>query len=655
MTPTRKSTFFTILIPALTILFLLTVQAYHFHDRPYRQDEAWVIHDGIENIQQIGLINHTLQIFSEVVPENFIQDIWVYLFGHDEHIVRFLSTLTLFIAMAFAYRLASDLFDHQTGRLTLVILGTISIFMFFTHEARPYAALALGTVGFMWALLHFIRRPNRTYFILAFVLCALPFYLHPFLLYIFAGQAICVLLFVRWDRQLYLRGVSLFAILSVIIGLRMIINFADRSGTIAYGTATSLEGLIALYNDFKFNPESLGLFLIGLGVFLPIDRFKFSSQVSTMRFGQRWRKWWVIGGVVIVFVGIMAVNMVVVSVTPRNLIIIAPFLAMIAAYGLRHLPWQAHLIAVLMFIVPYTLDLRSHAGTAGYPEVAQYMNENYDNANDRMMIIANQLWEWIPIKYYLDERTDLGLTETDIFLVSLRRTDLFVPQEFPEQNAITNSRVARGDDEWKYMLDYLGDRQTLWVIYGNPFVEGNRMGEVVQEWIDENYTIYSRIDFPGEDYYRPLEIIEYRRNPVEDMPIVRFGDDITLADWELNDSVEVAPCQTISVDTWWQTDVMADTLYSSTLVIANADGQGVANADDMPGGVFMTPLWETDELYFDERQLTIPCDIESGSYNLLLGFYDIGTVETDGNLPVNSPDGESLGTTLYYLTTLTEN
>lgn len=646
----NKPTFFNILIPALTILFLLTVQAYHFHDRPYRQDEAWVVHYGIENIQRVGFINHNLQIFSFLLPENFLQDIWVQLFGHVEQIVRYLSTLTTFITMAMAYRLASDLFDRQTGRLTVVILGTISIFMFFTHEARPYAALALGTVGFMWALLRFIRHPNWTYFALTLVFSVIPFYQHPFLLYVFAGQVACILIFVRWNRDLYLRGIGLFVVLVLLIGARLVINFADRSGTITYGTSTSVEGILALYNDFKFNPESLGIFLFGLGVFLPIDRFTFGSQ-NVMRFGQRWRKWWIVGGLAIILVGVLGVNAVVESITPRNLIIIAPFLAITAAYGLRHLPWQAHIIASLMFIVPYTVQFRWHAGNAGYPEVAQYMNEHYEKTNGRMMIIANQLWEWIPIKYYLDERTDLGLSNTDVFLVSLRRGDLFIPQEIPESNAITNSKVTRENPEFDRMLTYLSDSDKLWVIYGNPF----QAGDTVQTWIDENYTIYDRINFPGDSYYRALEIVEYRRHPQDDAPVVRFGDDITLAHWDLNNSVEIAPCQTISVDTWWQTDIASDTQYSSTLVIADSNGQGVANADDMPGGIYQTPLWQPDELYFDERHLTIPCDISTGSYNLLLGFYDISTVDTDGNLPFNTPDGDPLGTNLYYLTTLTVN
>jgi len=645
MNTSRKATFFSILIPALTILFLLAVQAWHFHDRPYRQDEAWVVHYGIENIQHVGFMNHVLQIFYRFLPENALQDVWVYAFGHTEQIVRYLSTLTMLLVLAMFYRLASDLIDRQTGRLAVVILGTISIFMFFTHEARPYAALAFGTVGFQWMLLRFIRRPNRTYFVLALALGVVPAYQHPFILYAFAAQVACVLIFVRWNRELYLQGISLFVLLGLLILLRMIFNFTARDGIITYGTPTSLEGIIALYQNFKFNPESLGLLLLGLGILLPIDRLNFRWSVDVMRFGQRWRKWWIISALVVMLVVVLGINIIVESVTPRNLIIIAPYLALIATLGLRQLPWQAHLIAVIMFIVPYTIQFQWHAGNAGYPEVASYMEENYDTG-DRIVVVANQAWEWIPIKYYLDERTTMGLSNTDMLYVSTRRDEPFVPQDIPIENALIGFRNPPADEQFNHLPAYLGDADVLWVIKGNPFP----VGDYVLDWIDDNYTIYSRIDFPGDSYYRALEVVEYRRNPENTDIMVRFGEDIMLADWRLNDSVTVAPCQTISVDTWWQTAVTSEALYSSTLVIADENGQGVANADDMPGGIFMTPIWEPETLYFDERFLAVPCDLPAGNYNLLLGFYDINTIE---NLPVNTPDGEPMGTNLLYLTTLT--
>ena len=650
MNQSRPTKLLILLVPALAILFLVVIQALQFYNRSYRQDEAWVVHYAIENIERVGLLNHIMQVFRLLPPENVIQDIWVYFFGHVENIVRFLSTLTTLITFALFYRLASDLFDKQTGRIAVFMLGTLSIFAFFTHEARPYAALALGTVGFQWALLRFVRRPKRTYALLTLFFGVIPFYQHPFLLYVYATQLICIVIFVRWNRDLYLRGMALFGILGLLVGLRIIINFVERSGEITYATTTSLEAILPLYNEFKFNPESLGLFLFLAGLLIPITRLKLNGHDPAFRFGVRWRKWWVIVALVAMLTLVMIVNALSPNVTPRNLLIIAPYIALITAYGLRHVPWQGQLIAIGMLCVPFVAQFRFHDSNAGYWEVRDYMAENYDPANDRMMIIAPAMWEWIPIKYYLDERTSLGLSNSDILYVSTQKGGRFSPQP-------PDARVMIRDfkpEDVQRMEDYLGERDTLWVIKGNPFTSQRKdavlLDTRVIDWIEARYTVYNIVDFPGEGYYRALEIVEYRRRPDTLETLVRFGDDIRLDGWTLNDSVEIQPCQTISVDTWWQTDSISDKLYSSTLVIADENGQGLVNADDMPGGYYPTPLWQPDQHYFDERYLTVPCDIPPGQYNLLLGLYDIETVI---NLPVNTPNGEPIGANLLYLTTLT--
>lgn len=643
MTSSRKSHPITLLVPALIILFLVTVQAYHFHDRAYRQDEAWVVHYAIENVARVGFVNHALQQLSTVVPENVLQDIWVMAFGHTETIVRFLSTLTTVLTLAMFYRFTSDLFDKQTGRIALFMLGTLSIFVFYTHEARPYAALAFGAVGFQWALLRFIRCPNRTYALLALALGVIPFYQHPFLLYVYGAQVYAILLFVRWNRSLYIRGVGLFVVLTALIGLRIYVNFAARAGEIAYATSTSLEGLLNLYNEFKFNPEILGLFFFLAGFVIPITYLKWNPQTKhPFRLGQHWRQGWMLTVFVAMLLLVLFVNALSPNVTPRNMIIIAPSIALIAAYGLRHVPWQGQMIAVLIFCVPFVTQFRAHNSNAGYWELRDYMVQNYDPNNGRILVIAPQIWEWIPIKYYLDEQANLLLTDDDILYVTVQPTDAFAPHSLDENTAIEGYT----DEEFARLEAYLGDRDMVWVIESNPYSGGDN----VLEWLDERYTIYDRADFPGDGYYRALEVVEYRRQPDTLETVVYFGEDVSLQGWQLNDSVQVQPCQTISVDTWWETDTPSPTLYSSTLVIANQDGQGVANADDMPGGIFLTSIWEPDTFYFDERQLTIPCDIESGQYNLLLGLYNIETVE---NLPVNTPDGSPMGTNLLYLTTLT--
>ena len=640
MNTNSPSKLLTLLLPTLAILFMVAVQAYHFHARPYRHDEAWVAHYAIENIERVGLGNHILQIFVRLLPENVLQDIWVHFFGHIENTARWFSTLTTVITLAMFYRLAADLFGRQTARLALILLGTLSVFVYYTHEARPYAALAFGAVGFQWALLRFIRRPDFNRALLALSLAVIPFYQHPFMLYVYAAQLVCVLVFVRWNGALYRRGAALFGAIGALTALRAYLNFSERSGSISYSTETSWRGLSELYDHFKFNPEALGLFLIlgGFAVLLGklaemVVSGAFSSD-SLMRFGRVWREGWVVLSLIVMVGLALLVNLFAPSLSPRNLLIAAPCLALIAAMALSRMHWQAQLLALIFFCLPFVIQFRPHNANAGYWELADYMEANYDVDRGRLLVVAPASWHWIPIKYFLDERTSLGLSDSDIFYVTLKGRHRFAPQRLDENLA------ARDDRHLPRLQTYLGERDKLWVI------KAGKDDDRIMAWIESSYTLRQAVDFPGEGYYTALKVLEYRRHPEATEAAARFGDDISLTSWRLNDSVEALPGQTISVDTWWTTDAPLDALYSSTLVIADSNGQGIHSADDAAGGIHLSTIWQPGDLYFDERHLTIPDDIQAGEYLLLLGLYDILQDEIR-NLPVN-PTGDPL----FYLTTL---
>jgi hypothetical protein len=77
---------------------------------------------------------------------------------------------------------------------------------------------------------------------------------------------------------------------------------------------------------------------------------------------------------------------------------------------------------------------------------------------------------------------------------------------------------------------------------------------------------------------------------------------------------------------------------------------GVARSDGNPSPV-LTQQWRPGWLYVDERQLTLPCDLEPGEYPLLTGLYNFRTLES---LPVTTSEGAPLGELLYLTTLLVE-
>ena len=253
---TRKTAVYLILV--LLMLAVVVVQSSHFSGYDYRQDEAWVIHSGLVRVEQNGLLTHTLGIFGDVVPENFVQDIWVTLFGHSEPIVRFLPILYTLLTLALLFRLSSDLFDHQTGLYAVFILGTLAFFQFFAHEARPYSALIMGAVGFQWATLRYVRHQRAMYAALAVLLGAVTLYQHSFMLYLIAAQGLLLLAIVPFQRRLYVRLFALFAVIGVIYLPRffVVLNTPHYRGGIDYALQTDARSLQLVYEQMQNSPGS---------------------------------------------------------------------------------------------------------------------------------------------------------------------------------------------------------------------------------------------------------------------------------------------------------------------------------------------------------------------------------------------------------------
>lgn len=131
-------------------------------------------------------------------------------------------------------------------------------------------------------------------------------------------------------------------------------------------------------------------------------------------------------------------------------------------------------------------------------------------------------------------------------------------------------------------------------------------------------------------------LTRYRQAPQNTQALFTFGDDITLQAWEVVGGEAFAPCDVLTVQTWWQVEQTPARNYSATLRLLNGAGEKVANTDGAPGGIDFG-VWEAELLYADDRSLTIPCDLPAGEYTLAVGLYDAETLES---LPVQDSEEE---------------
>lgn len=149
---------------------------------------------------------------------------------------------------------------------------------------------------------------------------------------------------------------------------------------------------------------------------------------------------------------------------------------------------------------------------------------------------------------------------------------------------------------------------------------------------------------------RPLPIFydesEYPHLPASAGSVIHVGDVFRLHLWSLEVSVDVWACQHVPVESWWEMRHEDGVPYSLSLILADSDGQ-VSIADAVPADRFTTE-WKVGRYYRDATSLVVPCDLDAGRYDLLLGMKESMSGRA---LQFRYADGSEIGS-LYYLTTL---
>jgi hypothetical protein len=82
----------------------------------------------------------------------------------------------------------------------------------------------------------------------------------------------------------------------------------------------------------------------------------------------------------------------------------------------------------------------------------------------------------------------------------------------------------------------------------------------------------------------------------------------------------LAACDTLELETFWETDGEVGLPYSANLVLVDDSGNGVATSDAQLSTI-PSDRWEPGAVYYDQRTLTIPCNLLPATYELYFGVY----------------------------------
>jgi len=323
------------------------------------------------------------------------------------------------------------------------------------------------------------------------------------------------------------------------------------------------------------------------------------------------------------------------NATPKNLIILVPFMALVAALGLRRLPWQARLAAILLLTYPALTEFRTYRANAPYRELVAFMTPAYQ-PGDRVIAHVNDYAASTQVlAYYLHDRLPGGLDKASMFHVGGSS------HRFP-YDPIANQVQASDPATLARFAQFLDGAERAWLITYNrtdlldPFLDalGRAFGDARKAVLRDDTNVY--------------EIVEYRRVPADLGDVARFGEVIHLRGWSLPDGMSVRACQDVPFESWWYAAAAPGADLGIGLVLADANGQGVVRTDAEPSGA-RTLDWAAGTYHLDGRTLSVPCDLPPGEYPLLIGLHDLISAEP---LPAFSPDGDALDSPLVYLTTL---
>ena len=468
---------------ALLALMLVAAHTYHFSDRNYREDEINTLHAArvlspSEVVQWMAMEGFHPALWRVTATS------WANAFGDAEPVTRYLSTLLTLLALALVYRLGADLFDRQVGLIATLILGAVPFYQFYGHELRPYSALALCTAGILVTFLRWLRHQNFTYALLYVMFGAAALHVHNFALYVLAAQGLVFLVLVRWDRGVYVRAFGLFFAIGLAYSpwVLAILHGAlvTNEGGIDYGLPSSWRGFELLNQNLQGLPAFLlpGL-LIPVGLVYPFYKFRAEYRVPALRFDPEWRRWYLIGHTVAILLAAFVGNLVMANLTPRNMMILVPALAVLGGFLIRAFQWRLRLVLVLAFVGMALFVFHPYSPNIPFRQIVAFMDESYEPGDRVVTNLNHHGVSSTAMTYALIDWLPAGIPKENIFNFiepEIRATFAVPPEVIPPvyrdatPETLAQFEAFLAETDRVFFIDYYGSPLYSLTPLTEPFV-----------------------------------------------------------------------------------------------------------------------------------------------------------------------------------------
>lgn len=488
--------------------------------------------------------------------------VWGSFVGWTVFAARTFSLLIGVLAIAWAYRLGSDMHSPFAGLCTAVFLGASAFFSAYLHEVRTYSLLVLEILivtTLYWRLLHHKRSWLMSVVFVLVVTATL--YTHPFAIGAIGALGLYHLLLAprkgTWWRLFILFAVSGILFLPWAIPTLSVIANRVEDNTRTLTIRTNAEVIRDMLHAFS---NGVWVFLLLL---LP--------SVRLLRTQHSVRLLWFTGAI---FAGVMlAANQVSEMINHvRYLMPLLPAVALLMGIGLAS--WVAYRKVVIVLLIAWSI--------VGFISAPTFGNLFYTREEHIVFHIT------FPFQQIADDiRAEAVADDAIAFYIPYHSWAIngilgYYMDGVPARHILTDE-LGEGSDESQAKIVgfdmFLGDAGRAWFIVDKTVTPDELLTEY-DKIIDNRYMLCERTwDTDDVRIDKVAQIQEFCHPP--EAPLTTFGESVALLDFVHQQTTDHDVFYSL-----WSTHVPADT-YSMSLQFFDGDGNQVHQVDNpLPIGDF---------------------------------------------------------------------
>lgn len=535
---------------------------------------------------------------------------WASVAGESLLALRFWSFLPTMVSVAILYQIGRELARErdltQVGVLSVPVLAALMMTLadgenFLAQELRMYSWQVMFCAGATWLYLRWMRQPNRLHGFGWVAFMTLALYTHYFSIYPIAAYGLHALIFLRGRHRVSSTGLIMLTGTLFLPWFFIVLEEQFLNAQVCLDCENSFT--LASLNSFRvswFGEQWILMLLLALLGLLTvtyrttgIPRLRLTSVRGTSL---------LLLLIIAPFLGSLVITHTAMQFLNHHFAQLTVPIVLLFALGLSNIQRPARAVLVVMIAFYGVTHVDWYYDKAPWQElVANFAPYVEDDHLVLAEIGAENTALWFHLDAQLPEGVQIGLNP------------YWGNRANPEFYQETLPAIIAAQDETQR-----GDVTTAWLVHWNA-------SRTMFDYLDTFG--YVRTMQTSETHTGGIDLPAYRYDSLPPTPHTRFENGMTLH------AVEITAGR---VDLWWSFDSAPTGDYVTSVLLYDADGTLVTQADSQPqNGTRPTSGFEVREVVYDPKPLA---ELPTGTYIVAVQVYRFVD-----NMPQNVPtvDGET--------------